>query len=558
MSTATPTFDHQSTTSAVSEHPANETYVRRPLPVRFVMWLLSSIPTVIVLTSLAAVGWWGHHSNWQLPKFSELTGKSAGAAEPTEDWCAAHKVPESQCVLCREADGKDPKRTFHGWCKVHGVAECPFEHADVVQLLNPPDVTDAERQAAEVALATRPRTKNNSACKLHERIIQLASLEAQQKAGIEIAVAEVEPLVESLAVNGQVAYDPARVAHLSSPVPGRIWRVDKAIGDRVQAGDLLLLVESTEVGKAKGEFLQSLGDLRLKQVNLESLTASAKSGSVSPRTLREAQTAANEAEIRLLTAQQGLANLGLPVATDELIDLAPKEVARRVQFLGIPAALVSSLAATTNTSNLVPVLAPIDGVVVEREAVRGEVVDSTNRLLTVADVEQLWLLLDIPQEDARFVNLGQPVLFQPDGLADELKAKVAWISSSIDERTRTVKVRAEIANTDGRLKASAYGAGKIVLREQPAAIVVPNEAVQWEGDCHVVFVRDKDYLKDGAPKLFHVRKVRPGVKSDQFTEIIAGIRPGEVVATKGSEGLRASLLGSFGEACCGQGHHHHH
>ena len=548
MSTATPTFDHQ---------PTTETHVRKPLPVRFALWLLGSIPTVIVMASLAAVGWWGHHSNWMLPKFSELTGNAA-AVEPVEDWCPEHKVPESQCVLCREEDGKTPKRTFHGWCKVHGIAECPFEHTDVVQLLNPPEITDAQRQGAVIALATRPRTKNNSACNLHERVVQLASLEAQEKAGIEIAVAEVEPIVESLAVNGQVAYDQTRVAHLSSPVPGRVWRVDKAIGDRVQAGDLLLLVESPEVGKVKGEFLQALGDLRLKQVIAEGLTTSASKGSVSARSLRESQTAVNEAEIRLLTSQQALANLGLPVATDELIDLAPKEVARRVQLLGIPTTFVSSLAMSTKSSNLVPVLAPIDGVVVEREAVRGEVVDSSNRLLTIADVEHLWLLLDIPQEEAKFLNLGQPVLFQPDGLAEEFTARISWISSAIDERTRTLKVRAEIANPDGRLKSSAYGSGKIVLREQPAAVVVPNSAVQWEGDCHVVFVRDKDYLKEGAPKVFHVRKVRPGVKTDKFTEIIAGLLPGEVVATKGSEGLRASLLQSFGEACCGQGHHHAH
>jgi cobalt-zinc-cadmium efflux system membrane fusion protein len=57
-----------------------------------------------------------------------------------------------------------------------------------------------------------------------------------------------------------------------------------------------------------------------------------------------------------------------------------------------------------------------------------------------------------------------------------------------------------------------------------------------------VFVRDKNFLHEGAPKVFHVRKVRPGARDDKYTEIIAGVLPGEVVATKGSGTLRGELL----------------
>jgi cobalt-zinc-cadmium efflux system membrane fusion protein len=69
--------------------------------------------------------------------------------------------------------------------------------------------------------------------------------------------------------------------------------------------------------------------------------------------------------------------------------------------------------------------------------------------------------------------------------------------------------------------------------------------VHWEGDCHVVFVRDKHWAQAGAPKLFHVRTVRPGIALPgpiPETEIIAGLLPGEVVATANSTALRAELL----------------
>ncbi|MFO0965018.1 MAG: hypothetical protein U0793_05440 [Gemmataceae bacterium] len=71
---------------------------------------------------------------------------------------------------------------------------------------------------------------------------------------------------------------------------------------------------------------------------------------------------------------------------------------------------------------------------------------------------------------------------------------------------------------------------------------MPSEAIHWEGDCHIVFVRDKDYLKPGAPKVFHVRTVRPGVRNGDFTEIIAGVLPGEVIASRIAAILRSELL----------------
>jgi multidrug efflux pump subunit AcrA (membrane-fusion protein) len=154
----------------------------------------------------------------------------------------------------------------------------------------------------------------------------------------------------------------------------------------------------------------------------------------------------------------------------------------------------------------------------------------------------MWLLLDVPVEDAAYVAKGQKVLFRPDGDATQHTGIVTWISTEVDTQTRTVKVRAELANEAGRLRNEWFGAARIVLREETEAIVVPKQAIHWEGCCHVAFVRDKDYLREGAYKVFHTRMVRPGVTNGDLTEIIAGLLPGEVIATKGSAVLRAELL----------------
>jgi cobalt-zinc-cadmium efflux system membrane fusion protein len=265
-------------------------------------------------------------------------------------------------------------------------------------------------------------------------------------------------------------------------------------------------------------------------------------GSVPEAKYREAETALSEARIRLLSGQQALINLGFTVATEELKGLSEDKLALHLQFLSLPKTVTDGLDPRRTTANLLPVTSPLDGVVVSREVVAGEVVDTSRLLFIIADTSRMWLTLNVRQEDAQGLGLGRPVRFRPGSGLQEVTGAIAWISTAVDEKTRTVKVRADLDNRDGRLRANTFGPGRIVLREEKNAVVVPTEAIQWEGDCHVVFVRDKNFFREGAPKVFHVRKVRPGVRDEKYTEIIAGVLPGEVVATKGSGTLRGELL----------------
>jgi RND family efflux transporter MFP subunit len=255
----------------------------------------------------------------------------------------------------------------------------------------------------------------------------------------------------------------------------------------------------------------------------------------------------------LLSAQQALLNLGLPVNIEQLRGLPEEELFEQLRWLGVPRQLAGALDAQEMTANLLPVRAPMGGIIVARQSVAGEVVNATRVLFQLADTGRMWLTLSIPLEEAGKLALGQPVCFRPDGSRSEVSGKLAWISTTADQQTRMVTARAELPNPQGQLRNETFGAGRIILREEQEAIAVPNEAVHWEGCCHIVFVRDKGYF-DGRdrPKVFHVRTVRLGARSDKFTEIIAGVLPGEVVATKGSDVLRAELLkNNLGEGCCG-------
>lgn len=513
--------------------------------------ITGALPTLLVLGTLAGLAVWGHHTGWKVPGF----GTSKGTAADRGDWCEAHNVPEAECVECRPE--LLPRGKEHGFCKKHGVAECPWCFPDVAQLPSPPAITPADLARVEQARQFAERPANDGKCKKHLRRLQFASESAAERAGVQDPVpATLAPVVEAVAGSGEIGYDPTHVAHLSSRVPGTVWRVEKKVGDSVHAGEVVAVVDAAEVGKVKADFLQAFALVELKNRTLESMRGAGPSLPI--RTLQEAEGALREARVRLLGARQALVNLGLPVRDEEIKGLTDEQLAARLQFLGLPEEVSRSLDSRTTSANLLPVRAPLDGVVVSRDVVAGEVVDTTKVLLTIADVRKMWLTLNLRLEDARRVREGQDVHFRPDGevpatlpwygvSGDKLAwkrtvdGKVNWISTAVDEKTRTVKVRAEVANLKGQLRAGTFGTGRIVLREE-AAVVVPKDAVQWEGCCHVVFVQDKNYHAEGAPKVFHVRKVLPGAADDTRTEIIAGVLPGEVVVTRGAGVLRAELL----------------
>ncbi|MBL9084993.1 MAG: efflux RND transporter periplasmic adaptor subunit [Planctomycetales bacterium] len=502
---------------------------------------------IFIMAVLGGAGYWGHVTDWRIPKFSELWGTSAA---PGPRWCEEHGVPEADCIECNPA--RFPPDKDFGWCPVHGVAQCPFEHPEIVQTKEPTSPTTADRARAERALNLLPRGENNSGCQLHLRRIQFATHEAAESAGVDVAVVGRGPVVEAIVSNGEVTYDETRLAHLSSRVPGSVWSVRKQVGEKVLKGEVLALVDSADVGRAKAEFLQALTHERLNSTNLKRMTPLAEQGAVPERQLREAAAAHHEAEIRLSSARQALVNLGFVVPADSYGEANIDDVSREIQFLGIPVELSSTWDRATSTSNLFPLRASLDGVVIERSVVEGEVIDTARSLFTIGDVDRMWLMLNVRQDEVRYVHIDLPVRFRPSDRSreDPITGKVSWISTAADERTRTVRVRVDLPNAGGALRANTFGTGQIVLREETETVLVPSEAVHWDGFCHVVFVRDRNYFAEGSPKFYHVRPVRLGVQRDGRSEILVGAVPGEVIAAKGSTVLAAQLLRSnLGAGC---------
>lgn len=514
--------------------PANRSLLAR---------LTGRIAPLMVFTILAGTLLWGHRTGWRAPKFSELSQRPV---ETKDDWCNDHQVPLSICVECNP--NLLPRGKSFGWCKTHGVHDCPTCHPEVAQVDKKPVLSSSELDRARMALELMDRPENASRCKTHLRRIQFASKEAVEKAGIEVEPVWTGPVSESIGCSGEIVYDQTRTARLASRAPGQMFRAFKQVGDRVRQGEIVGLIEAAEVGRVKSEFLQAIVQMRLKSRVAEGIKSSGVAAS--NRSLIEAEAALTEARIRIMTTSQSMTNLGIPIDPKSFDNVAEEDLPGKLQFHGLPPSVIQGLDAKITTGNLLPLVAPLDGVVVSRDVVAGEVIDTTKVLFVVVDSTRLWVNLDVRMEDLNWIAVGQTLRFRPDGSKNDVNGTIDWISGEADHKTRTIRARAVLNSSDGRLRSNMFGTGKIVLREEKNAVIVPDSAVHWEGCCHIVFVRNKEFLQKDSPKLFLVRSVRIGTKTGTHTEIIAGLLPGEIVAAKGSAALRAELLKSnLGEGC---------
>jgi len=393
--------------------------------------------------------------------------------------------------------------------------------------------------ATKAAPAAAPQTPVPAA--LPKAGIRL-SADVAARCGITVETVGRSAVRQTLTVNGVTDYDQDRLAQLSVRVPGHVWRVEKREGEEIKKGECLAIVDSVEVGEAKTDFLQAIVMHDLKSSNFERL--SRIKNEVAERTLRLAEAEEREAKLTLLSAQQKLINLGLPIKIEDYRKLGDEELASRIRVIGLPQQIIAGLDPQSMTANLIPLTSPFDAVVIRRSATIGEVVGPSTAQFVVADVNRMWILLDVSKSQVGMVRIGQEFEFTADGATSPIVGRIDFVNTELDAETRTLRVRASVDNPivqaessmPGRrlLRAHTFGTGRIVVRDTPQAVVVPTAAVQFDGRKHFVFVKEGE--------AFHRRDVQVGFAEDARTEITEGLAVGATVVVGGSHVLKAEWL----------------
>jgi cobalt-zinc-cadmium efflux system membrane fusion protein len=182
------------------------------------------------------------------------------------------------------------------------------------------------------------------------------------------------------------------------------------------------------------------------------------------------------------------------------------------------------------------VKAPIDGVIVDRKATAGELVDKSKEIYTISDPTNLWVLAEVKERDIGVVKVGQDATFTVLPYAQEkFRGKVSLIGNQVEEQTRTLEVRINVDNADGRLKPGMFADIEITTTILDNVLLVEDDALQTDGESQVVFVAlDKNR--------FEKRVVKLGEEQQGRVQVLEGLKAGEKVVTQGSFILKSEML----------------
>ena len=186
--------------------------------------------------------------------------------------------------------------------------------------------------------------------------------------------------------------------------------------------------------------------------------------------------------------------------------------------------------------------APIDGVIIERMATAGELVDKSKAIYTISDPAQLWAIAEVKERDIAAVKLDQDAAFTTLAFPDEkFRGKVVLIGNQVEAGSRTVEVRIAVDNADGRLKPGMFADVEIVTTMLDKVLLISDSALETDGENQIVFVAL-------AGNQFEKRIVKLGQEQSGRVQILDGVKAGENVVTTGGFILKSELLkGQLGE-----------
>jgi cobalt-zinc-cadmium efflux system membrane fusion protein len=188
-----------------------------------------------------------------------------------------------------------------------------------------------------------------------------------------------------------------------------------------------------------------------------------------------------------------------------------------------------------HTSGTLPIKSSINGIVVERNVVIGQLVDATTNAFKVINTNNVWVDGQIYEKDIAEINQKTNALFTSATYTNEkFNGRIIYIGQTVDEKSRTITIRGEFANANSKLKPQMFGELKIPVSSNAKAIMIPEEAVVKEGGQEYVFVQTSD-------STFEKKIVVTGIAVDNRFEIKDGLKEGEKIATKGVFYLKSEL-----------------
>jgi membrane fusion protein, heavy metal efflux system len=307
------------------------------------------------------------------------------------------------------------------------------------------------------------------------------------------------------------------MADITTLVRGRVVDVYVDLGQQVEANALLAILYSSDLGLAQSAYLKARANLHLA----EQAYARAKF-LLQEKVIGEAEAQRRQAELLSMQAEE-------------------HESRDRLKLLGMNDEQFLRLGRSRNIQSHVSIVAPFAGRIIGRNLTRGEVVETTEKLFILADLSEVWVKANIPERDIAFVHAiyasgSRQAEVKINAYPKEVMAgAITYVGDVLDPATRTMQLRLELPNPDGRFKPEMFATIRLSSEPQPDQLSVPEAALQRDQGRTFVFVqRDAD--------TYEARDVQIGESNGSFTTILGGLNEGDPVVTHGAFLLKSELL----------------
>jgi cobalt-zinc-cadmium efflux system membrane fusion protein len=355
----------------------------------------------------------------------------------------------------------------------------------------------------------------------HDEEIVVLTDDELKEFGITLETAGPGFLDQYIDLPGEIVLNADRMAHVVPRVSGIVRQVRMTVGDTVAPGELMAVIESRELADGKAAFLAATELESLAQANFKREERLWEKKVTSEQEYLDARQALAGARIARNSAEQQLHALGF--SDSELKKLPGHPDATYTRF---------------------EIRAPLAGTIIEKHMTLGENVSADADVFTIADLSTVWVDINIYQKDLINIRQGQTVTIEIGHGIAPVTGEIAWVGPQVDETTRTIKARMELANPDGNLRPGLFVTARVAVGSSAAGIVVPKSALQTFEGRVVLFVR--------TDRGFEPVAVEVGRQNGTKVEILSGLPEGRTYVSQGAFTLKAQLSkGAFGD-----GHNH--
>lgn len=383
---------------------------------------------------------------------------------------------------------------------------------------NGDDKPDAEKKAGPATTQASDEKDKNE--------IKLTK-DAVERYGVTVAPARKQVLVETFAAPARLTFDQTAMSQVTSVVLGRVVELKAELGDHVKRGDELAVIESTELGTAQSDYLE------------KRIAAAGAAAAVEPlrQAVQRARKLYESQGVSLAEVQKREADFSAAQAAQRTAQAGVAAAESKLRLFGMDDPAIEQLASNGRLQPRHPVLAPMDGQIVDRNATRGQIVSpDKDTMFTVADLSKLWAVADVPESRLKDVLVGGEGRVVAAG--QSVTGKIVLISPAVDPATQTAQVRIAIQGPPPSVRPGIFATAHLAAASAKAGepvLAVPDGAVQTIDGRTCVFVANDE------PNTFVRREVVVGPTVDEWVPVLSGLKEGDPVVIAGTFILKAEL-----------------